>query len=143
MNTTTTSSRIALTAATLSVAFWAAKSVAIGTAGGLGISPWENPLYFAGLLCHVTAVVSLGLALSTGRHPAQRALLVVALIGGALAITVLVGTIAASLEPAAPSWMWTELNLWVIGLLTLAAAWLVVRRQSLRASADHSLIPAS
>ena len=129
MNSHTRSTRIALSAAGLAAACWAAKAVSIDIAGGLDKSPFEGPLFFAGLIAFVVAVVSLGVALTRGRPAWLRAIAgVVAFIVG-LGISQVVGAVATTLAPADPSWVWAEVELWVIAPLALAAAWMVAHRQ--------------
>lgn len=123
------SRHVALRAALAAATFWAAKSVAIGTAGGLGKSPFEGPLYFAGLLSFVVAVVALGVAATAGARTWIRALAgagaFIAAFLFTMAVDAAVGTFQ---EPDADRlWVWTEVNLWVAAAVALAIAVLLNR----------------
>ncbi|GAA1643213.1 hypothetical protein [Georgenia ruanii] len=119
MNTT----RIALTTALLAAGAWTAKAVAIGVAGGLDRSPLENPLFFLGLAAWMAALATCGAALARAAStPVRFAAGLGAVVAGWLAV-VLIGALVG--DRAAGHWAWTELNLWVVGALTLGlAAWL-------------------
>ena len=106
-------SRMAVISALLCIGAWTAKSVAIGIAGGLDRSPLEGPLFLLGLASFVTPVVLLSLALTTGRHPGARALGVVAGVVAGAGFSVATNALVIALRPAEPSWVWSELNLWV------------------------------
>ncbi|MGH3659601.1 MAG: hypothetical protein ACRDUA_23375 [Micromonosporaceae bacterium] len=129
------SSRIALIAAVAAVAGWTLKAVAIGTAGGLDGSPFEGPLFFAGLLSYVVATVAFGVACTRGR-PRWVRVVTGAVVAPALAIgvTSVVGALVASLQPADPDrhWVWAEVGLWAVALmaLTMTLALAVHRRES-------------
>lgn len=112
-------SRIARSAALAATIVWTAKAVAIGTAGGLGKSPLEGPLFFLGLLCFVTAAVAYGVSVTRGRPAAVRALAGAGVLVGGVGVVVAVqGTLAAlGIEG---HWAWSELNLWISALLLLA-----------------------
>jgi len=111
------------------VACWAAKAISIDMAGGLDKSPFESPLFFAGLISYVIAVVSVGIILTHGRPAWLRAIAgLLAFIVG-IGISQVAGAVATTLAPADPSWVWAEVELWVIAPLPLAVALLVARRQ--------------
>lgn len=135
MDNTILSARVALTAAALAVTFWAAKATAIGIAGGLDRSPFESPLFLAGLIAFVIAGASLGVAATYGRA------LWVRVAGGALAFVAFlalaqaVGAVTAALAPADPSWVWAELELWVIAPVALLCARVVAQLRSARSTA--------
>lgn len=122
-------SRIAVVAALATVAAWTAKAVAIASAGGLGRSPWEGPLFLLGFACLLVAVASIGLAAAVGQSFARRALSATASIVATVVVALLVNLVVARLEPSHPGWVWGELNLWVLALLALAAAARVSTRQ--------------
>lgn len=128
METTSRPVRVAVASAGLAVTLWAAKSVAIGLAGGLGRSPAENPLYLAGLACFLVAAFSLGFALTRGRPVVLRvaAGALGPVLGFALAVTI--DAALRSIRPPHASWVWTELNLWVIAPLALILALGLARR---------------
>jgi hypothetical protein len=113
--------KISLVAASAAVVLWAAKAVAIGSAGGLGRSPLENPFFLLGLLCNLTAVVTLTVAALVRRHALVR---VGAAVGSVVAVFVLTALLGAAIDGVATnnSWVWEELNLWVLGLVVLAVA---------------------
>ena len=87
-------------------------------------SPFEGPLFFAGLVCFVVAAVALGVALTRGRP------LWVRIVAGAAGPVLTVGVAAvldvlvAAIQPksASPHWAWTEVGLWVIAVGALALA---------------------
>jgi MYXO-CTERM domain-containing protein len=130
-----TSPRIALFAAVSAVVLWAVKAIAIGVAGGLDRSPLEAPLFFAGLLCFVTAAVTLGVALTRGRSAWLRVLtgVIVAPAAG-VAFPVLVDALVGAFQSAGQDrpWVWTEFNLWAAAIVALALALVVRRREAVR-----------
>lgn len=128
METTSRTVRAALVSAGLAVPLWAAKSVAIGLAGGLDRSPAEGPLYLAGLACFLVAAVSLGLALTRRRHVAVRVAAAVLGPGVGFALAMVIDTALGGIRPAHPSWVWGEVNLWVTAALALVLAVLLARR---------------
>lgn len=127
------SSRIALVAALAAVISWTLKAVAIGTAGGLGESPVEGPLFFAGLISYVVATVAVGVALTRGRPTWVRALAgVVAAPAVGIGFNLTVGALVAAVQPADPlrHWVWAEVGLWVVALAGLAFVLVVRARQT-------------
>ena len=127
----TNSTRIALSTALLAAALWSLKALTIGLAGGLDKSPLEDPLFLAGLAAFLTAAVAIGVALTRGRPTWLRALAGLAgpVIGflTAMALDSLVGAFQATGEGR--HWVWTEVNLWVIGAAGVALAALARRRE--------------
>ena len=124
------SRRVALWAAVAAVTAWTAKSVAIGVAGGLDKSPLEAPLFFAGLVSFVVAVVTLGVAATSGRRTGMR---VVAGVGAFAVGFVFTMGVDAGVEAFYASgeerhWVWTEFNLWVSCLVALGIAVALNRR---------------
>ena len=119
------SSRIALAAAVAAAVSWTLKAVAIGTAGGLGRSPFEGPLFFAGLLSFVVAAIALGVALTRGR-PRWVRVVTGAVVAPAVGIgfTLTIDALVGAVRPESPlrHWVWTEVNLWVVALVALALA---------------------
>ena len=120
-------SRIALIAAITSLVAWAAKAVAIGLAGGLDRSPLESPLFVLGLLAQVVAVFALALAFTSNRPPAARVTAVLAAPVAVVACVSVIGLIVERVQPADPSWVWAEVNLWVVAPLVLGLAMLARR----------------
>lgn len=119
-----TSSRIALYAAVAAAVSWTAKAVAIGAAGGLGESPIEGPLFFTGLLFVLVATAGLGVALTRGRPTWLRALTGVLSAVGLTLVSVLVadGLVDVFVEPGPQRhWAWSEMSLWVVAALMVAA----------------------
>ncbi len=106
-------SRIAVISALVCIGAWTAKSVAIGLAGGLDRSPLEGPLFFLGLASFVATVVLLALALTPGRPPALRALAVLVGVVTAIGFSVATEVLLTAVRPADPSWVWSEVGLWV------------------------------
>lgn len=132
--------RIALWAALAAATFWSAKSIAIGVAGGLDNSPLETPLYFAGLLSFVIALVALGIAATRGVRTWLRITAGVGafLVGFALALIVdaIVGAFHAS--GGDRHWVWVEFNLWVSALAVLAVAVALNRSRQPRNTLAHN-----
>ena len=81
-----TASRVALVAAAGALLGWAAKTLAIWIAVGLDQSPAETPLFLLGLLCALTAVVALAVAVSQGRRGPMRALVPLAWIAAVVLV---------------------------------------------------------
>lgn len=117
--------RVALLAAVTAAAGWTAKSVAIGIAGGLDLSPLEGPLFLFGLAACLTAMAALGVALTRERPLWLRiAAGVLAPVLGLLAALLVDGVVGAVRGPAeGRHWVWMEVNLWVTGLAVLGLAW--------------------
>lgn len=120
------SSHVSVIATAGCLTAWAAKSLAIGTAGGLGKSPFEGPLFFVGLACYVVAVVALSLAITRGRPTAARAAGAVAGVAVGAGLSVALAVLVESLTPVDPSWVWSEVNLW-LGAAVLLGVALVIR----------------
>lgn len=118
------STRIALIASIATVVLWAAKATAIGMAGGLDKSALESPLFALGFLCHIVAVVSLAVSWTRGRRILLRITAGLGAVVTAFLAAVLVGWGIGLLEPAAPGWVWGEINLWVLGLAVLGLVFL-------------------
>ena len=119
------SSTIALYAAVATAVSWTAKSVAIGTAGGLGRSPLEGPLFFAGLACCTVAALAIGASFTRGRATWLRAVagvvgFVVFFLFAQLLDTVVDQTLGGT--EASRHWVWAEVSLWVSAVLVLALA---------------------
>ncbi len=129
------SSTIALYAAVATAASWTAKSLAIGTAGGLDKSPLEGPLFFAGLVCCTVAALALGVSLTRGRGTWLRA--VAGVVGFvvfflfAQLLDTAVDQIIGGAE-ADRHWVWAEVSLWVSAVLVLTLA--VGRARAARSS---------
>ncbi len=111
------------------VVVWALKALAIGIAGGLDKSPVEGPLFFIGFLLFVTGVIAIGLALTAGRSVAVRVGGLVATVAVLFVVWLAVDTIVASLAPEDdPHWVWAELQLWIIAVVTAVGWQLWLRR---------------
>lgn len=130
------SRRIALWAALAAATVWTAKSVAIGAAGGLDKSPLEAPLFFAGLISYVVAVVALGFVATSGARTWMRILAGVGafVVGVAFTLAVDAAVGAFHSSGAERHWVWTEFNLWVAALVALAIVALVNRDRQQRAA---------
>ena len=125
-----TTSRLALIAATTSLVAWIAKAVATGAAGGPGRTLWEDTFFFVGLAAQLVAFVAVALALTESRPLAVR---LGALFGGAVLVFGLVTVFQLVIERVQPvdaSWVWGEINLWVVAALLLGLAALAYRRTS-------------
>jgi hypothetical protein len=122
MNTSLNATRVPLICALGALAAWTLKSVAIGVAGGLGKSPYEDPLFLTGLACSVGSVVTLGLLLTTGRRLAVRIGACLLGVGAVFALTIAVDA-AAHAVTASDHWTLTEVNLWVLSLALVTVTW--------------------
>jgi MFS family permease len=114
-------SRVAVVAAVTSILAWTAKAVTIGLAGGHDGTAAEV-LFLVGLVAQVAAVVALGLSWARGRSLGVRLAAVLAAPVAAMAVTTLVNGVVQRVQPADPSWVWAEVNLWVGAVLVLALA---------------------
>lgn len=128
------SSRVALIATFAAVVSWTLKSVAIGTAGGLDKSPFEGPLFLAGLTFFLIGVAALGVVVTRGRPGWVRVAggVVAPILGFGLALGV--DAFVAAMRPESPSrhWVWAEVNLWVMAAGVLTFSLVVHARQSAR-----------
>ena len=117
-----TSTRVSLIAASAAAVLWALKGLAIGSAGGLGESPFEGPLFFAGLVSFVVATVALGVSALPGRGALVRGLAGVGAVLAGIAVAAGVDSLVTAFQPADADrhWAWTEVNLWVVAALVLA-----------------------
>ena len=131
------STRLALVAAVATVLLWGAKSTAIGIAGGLDLSPWESPLFLAGLLAMLTTVVSLALSLTPGRPGWVRAgsAVLATVTGVGLTLVVAAGVDAWATPGPGRHWVWSEVNLWVGALAALGLV-VVLRHRHLTEGAS-------
>ncbi|HQF03566.1 MAG TPA: hypothetical protein PK868_06150 [Phycicoccus sp.] len=115
-------SRVALVGAPVTTTAWAAKALAIGVAGGLGKSPFETPLFFLGM---VSALITVG-ALTLSRVPDRRLGVQIAAVAVGLvvmfAFTGALVAIFSAISPTGASWVWGELNLWIVALVLLGLA---------------------
>jgi hypothetical protein len=118
------SRRLALWAALAAATSWAAKSVAIGLAGGLDKSPLEAPLFFAGLISFVVAVVALGTAVTSAARTWMRVVAGLGAFAVGFSLTVVVDALVGTFHGSGAErhWVWTEFNLWVAALGALAVA---------------------
>jgi len=127
----TTSTRTALILAIAAAGLWSAKSVFIGTAGGLDRSPFEGPFFLAGLATFVAAAVALGSALTNGRPTWVRVVGgVVAPIAG-IALSMVVNAVVGAFVTTGADrhWVWSEVNLWVTVVLVVGLAFAAHRRE--------------
>lgn len=128
MEPTSKTARAAVLFAALAVAFWAAKTLSIGLSGGSD-ERLASALFLAGLACTMVASACVGLALAQGSRRAVR--IMAAVLGpvvgmlGSFAVIALLSTV----QPADPSWIWGELNLWIVATATLLVALLAARRR--------------
>ena len=118
-----TAARVATYATIGAVAAWTVKALVIGLAGGLNKSPAEGPLFFLGMILFTVGVVSIGLAITTGRSLVVRVLGVVGTVAVFMVVWLAIDTVIASLAPANdPHWVWAEAQLWVIAV-AVAVGW--------------------
>ena len=111
-------SRIALTASSVAVVAWALKAIAIAIAGGLDRSPAEGPLFVVGLVAALVGAGAFGVALAEGRSIGIRVLAGAAGVVTMVLLSLGIGALVTAVQPADPSWVFGEVNLWV-GALTL------------------------
>jgi len=124
------SSRLALGATLATTFFWTAKAVAIGSAGGLGRSPLESPLFLLGLVCCLVASAATGMAVA--RRPTMWGRTLSAAVGIAVGVLAAVATsaVVSAAAPPSPGWVWGELNLWAMALTLLAVNLTLQARRS-------------
>ena len=130
MNTT----RIAVIAAATAVAAWACKAVAIGLAGGLDKSSFEQPFFLVGLVAFVVAVSTLAVSAVSRYGWLARVAAVLASVVGTVLVTALTGMVVDVLT-SSDHWAWYELNLWVISSAVLATGVWSARRRPARLAA--------
>lgn len=121
-------SRIAVIAAATSLVAWLAKATSTGVAGGPGRTPWEEVFFFVGLITQLVAFVAIILTLTRSRGVAMR---LGAVVGGAVLVFGFVTVFQLVIErvqPADASWVWGEINLWVVAALLLGLAVLAHQR---------------
>ncbi|QIK67994.1 hypothetical protein G7072_18070 [Nocardioides sp. HDW12B] len=133
-----TSTRVSFIAASAAAALWALKGLAIGSAGGLGESPFEGPFFLTGLASFVIASVALGVAVLPRRAVPVRALAGLGVVVAGFAVAAGIDTLVSSIVPpdADRHWAYTEVNLWVV-----AAALLAITLRLHRAGSDR--VPAA
>jgi hypothetical protein len=124
-----TLTRAALVAALATIVFWLLKDVSIATAGGLGKSPLEGPLFLLGLLSCTVGGVLVGIAYFARRGVGWRVLGAVGVAVGLTVLAMVVQAVVQAVQPAHPGWAYAEVNLWVM-MLALLALCLDVRRRS-------------
>ena len=140
-----TSTRVSLIACSAAAGLWALKGLAIGSAGGLGESPFEGPLFFAGLISFIVAAATLGVAALPGRGRAIRALAGLGTVLLGFAVAAGVDALVSGFQPPAPDrhWAWTEVNLWVVAALALLLALRLDRARSDRSTGHPAAVPAA
>jgi hypothetical protein len=118
-----TAAKVATYATIGAVAVWAVKALVIGLAGGLEKSPSEAPLFILGMAMFTVGVVSIGLAITAGRSPLMRVLGVVGTVAATMVVWLAIDTVIASMAPENdPSWVWAEVQLWLISV-AFAVGW--------------------
>ena len=113
------SSRIAVIAASVCSIAWAAKAVAIGLAGGLDKSPAEGPLFLAGFVSSLVAVVALAISLTRARPVWARALAGVGAVVGLVALIAPTDWLVHAILPG-DHWVVSEAGLWLCAAVLLA-----------------------
>ena len=125
---------LALAAAVLAVVLFALKALTIAAGRDAFDDPWVNGFFYAGVVALALTFALAGAAVSRrrGRRGRLRGAalgLLVGVVGG-----VLIAVVATTLLLSDGSWVWGEVNLWVIALLTLGAL-LVLRSRAPRHAA--------
>lgn len=121
----------ALVAAVATAVLFALKASTIAAGRDPFDDPWVNGFFYAGALALAVTFALTGAGLARRRDRRARLLAgVLGLVVGIL-LGVLVAAVAGALRPADGSWVWDEVNLWVIVLLTIVA--LLVLRSRARA----------
>lgn len=115
----------ALVAAGVTAVMFAAKALTIASGRDAFEDPIVNGFFFAGGLALVATFVLAGAGVAT-RHRGRGAALglLVGVVGG-----VAIAALAGVLLPADGSWVWGEVNLWVIAVATLVVV-LVLRSRA-------------
>lgn len=115
----------ALVAAGVTAVMFAAKALTVASGRENLDDPVASGFYYAGALALVVTFVLAGAGLAP-RHRGRGAVLglVVGIVGG-----VAVAALAGVLLPADGSWVWGEVNLWVIAVATLVVV-LVLRSRA-------------
>lgn len=126
--------RIAVIAAAASVIAWLAKTIAIGVVGGLDQSPLETPLFLAGLLTSMVAVIAISLARTHDRTLFVRVGAALAALATVFAFVAVLNLAISWIQPPDATWVWSEINLWVTALLVLGMAVLTRRRDAAAAT---------
>ncbi len=130
-------SRIAVIASVLAAVFWAAKSVAIGAAGGLDRSPLESPLFFLGLASAIVANVALALSVAAGRAWWVRGAAALGVVVALFAVTALLDAAVHGLVDG-DHWVLAEVNLWIDALVVLGLSVALDRRRPAPAEHEHT-----
>ncbi len=123
--------RLALILSLAATFFWTAKAVAIGIAGGLDRSPLESPLFLLGFVSFLAAGVTTGLALTRDRSRLASVLAAIGCVLAGIMTAGIGGSVAAAIQPANPSWVWGEVNLWVamLAMVALNLMWVTPRQR--------------
>jgi len=122
----------ALVTAVVTVAMFALKAVTIASGRHPLDDPVVNLFFFAGIAALLVTFVLTGAALA--RRPGRGGRALAAAVGLAVGVvgSALVAVVATTVLPAEGSWVWDEVNLWVIALLTLAAVLVLRTRPDVR-----------
>lgn len=124
---TTRIARAALVAALVSFGAFLVKNAVMAAAGGVGLTPWEDPPFYVGFVLALVSLVLTGLAASWRRSWRGR-------VGVVLGMLLFCGAVAgagylavSAVQPAEPGWMWGELNLLTLPLSALLLALVLPR----------------
>jgi hypothetical protein len=120
--------QLATVAAWAALAAWALKALAIWAAGGLGQSPIESLLFFAGLLAYVVGAFCFGYAAVVARRTVLRAVTGVVAVVALLALISLLQAVARATLPDSAGWVTEEAGLWLsAAVLVTVSQWRLSR----------------
>ena len=122
----------ALVAALVAAAMFALKAVSIASGRDPFADPLVNLFFFLGIAALLVTFALTGAALA--RRPGPRGRLLAAAVGLAVGVvgSALVAVVATTVLPSTGSWVWGEVNLWVIALLALATVLVLRARPDVR-----------
>ena len=119
----------ALVAAVLSAVLFALKAATIAVGRDPFDDPWVNGFFYAGALALAVSFALAGSVLARRRgRPSRLTAAALGLVAGVLG-AVLVAVVATAVVPADGGWVWGEVNLWVIAVVTLVVL-LVLRART-------------
>ena len=115
-----TAARVAATASIGAMLAWGVKALVIWSAGGLGKSSLEGPLFLLGFALVVIACGAFGLAVTAGRPAWVRAVGLVVMVVGGTVVLFAIEDLVGGLVPESAGWVSEEAGLWVASALIAA-----------------------